>query len=87
MSYLKSKWIEIAPKLTDKFNYKNIMEVPKIEKIVINRGIGDATSDPKAVEKTGEELKLITGKNHYLLKQKSQLLLLKSEKEWLLVRK
>jgi len=73
MSYLKSKWIEIAPKLMDKFNYKNIMEVPKIEKIVINRGVGDATSDPKAVEKTGEELKLITGQKPLFIKAKKSI--------------
>lgn len=73
MSYLKSKWIEIAPKLMEKFNYKNIMEVPKIVKIVVNRGIGDATVDPKAVEKTGEELKLITGQKPLFIKAKKSI--------------
>lgn len=73
MSYLKSKWIEIAPKLMEKFNYKNIMEVPKIEKIVINRGIGDATTDPKALEKTKEEMELITGQKPLFRKAKKSI--------------
>ncbi|MBC7195469.1 MAG: 50S ribosomal protein L5 [Caldisericia bacterium] len=73
MGYLKSKWMEIAPKLMEKFNYKNIMEVPKIVKIVVNRGIGDATTDPKAVEKTSEEFKLITGQKPIFIKAKKSI--------------
>lgn len=73
MGYLKSKWMEIAPKLMERFNYKNIMEVPKIVKIVVNRGIGDATQDPKAVEKTEEEFKLITGQKPIFIKAKKSI--------------
>ena len=73
MGYLKSKWMEIAPKLMEKFNYKNIMEVPKIVKIVVNRGIGDATTDPKAIEKTEEEFKLITGQKPIFIKAKKSI--------------
>lgn len=73
MGYLKSKWLEIAPKIMEKFNYKNIMEVPKIVKIVVNRGIGDATQDPKAVEKTEEEFKLITGQKPIFIKAKKSI--------------
>ena len=40
----------IVPKLITTFNYKNIHEVPKIEKIVINRGIGDASKNQKIIE-------------------------------------
>ncbi|HDL50807.1 MAG TPA: 50S ribosomal protein L5 [Firmicutes bacterium] len=61
MGYLKAKWLEVAPKLMKRFGYKNIMEVPKVVKIVVNRGIGDAPENPKAIEKTEEEIKLITG--------------------------
>ncbi len=73
MGYLKSKWLEIAPKLMERFNYKNIMEVPKIVKIVVNRGIGDATQDPKAVEKTEEEFKLITGQKPIFIRAKKSI--------------
>lgn len=73
MGYLKSKWLEIAPKIMERFNYKNIMEVPKIVKIVVNRGIGDATQDPKAVEKTEEEFKLITGQKPIFIKAKKSI--------------
>ncbi|MDI6861031.1 MAG: 50S ribosomal protein L5 [Caldisericia bacterium] len=73
MGYLKAKWMEIAPKLMERFNYKNIMEVPKIVKIVVNRGIGDATQDPKAVEKTEEEFKLITGQKPIFIKAKKSI--------------
>lgn len=73
MGYLKSKWMEVAPKLMERFNYENIMEVPKIVKIVVNRGIGDATQDPKAVEKTEEEFRLITGQKPVFIKAKKSI--------------
>ena len=38
---------EVAPALIEKFGYKNVMEIPKLEKIVINMGIGDARENPK----------------------------------------
>ena len=41
---------EVVPAMIKKFNYKNIMEVPKIEKIVINMGVGVAKENPKALE-------------------------------------
>jgi len=52
---------EIVPALTEKFGYKNVMAVPKIEKIVINMGIGEAKEDPKLIEEAKEQLSLITG--------------------------
>ena len=48
MNRLKEKYLkEVIPALMSKFNYKSIMQVPKIEKIVINMGVGDAVQNPK----------------------------------------
>jgi large subunit ribosomal protein L5 len=52
---------EIVPALKEKFGYKSIMEVPKIEKISINKGIGDAVADKKLIDSGIEELTAITG--------------------------
>lgn len=59
---LKDKYIgEIVPLLREKFQYKSIMQVPKIEKIVINKGIGAAVADKKLVDIGVDELTQITG--------------------------
>lgn len=61
-SRLRDKYVnEIVPALMEKFNYKNVMEVPKLEKITINMGIGDAKDNPKTLESAVEELTAITG--------------------------
>ena len=52
---------EIADKLVKQFNYNTIMEAPRLVKITINEGVGDATQDKKLVEDAAEELSLITG--------------------------
>ena len=52
---------EITPKLVEQFNYSSVMEVPQVEKIVVNMGVGDAVSNAKNLEKAVEELALITG--------------------------
>ena len=62
MNRLNAKYKnEVVPSLIEKFNYKSVMEVPKVEKIVINMGVGDATSNAKNLEKAVEELTLISG--------------------------
>ena len=59
---LKDKYIsEIIPLLKDKFQYKSVMQVPKVLKIAINRGIGDAVSDKKLVDVGVSELTTVTG--------------------------
>ena len=59
---LKEKYSkEIVPELKEKFQYKSIMQVPKLSKIAINRGIGAAVSDKKMVDTGVEELTMITG--------------------------
>ena len=51
MNRLKEKFQkEITPALMSKFNYKSVMQVPKVEKIVINMGVGDAVSNSKALD-------------------------------------
>lgn len=59
---LKEKYHqEVVPALMEKFKYKSVMQVPRIEKISINKGIGDATADKKLVDVGVEELTLIAG--------------------------
>jgi large subunit ribosomal protein L5 len=52
---------EIAPALKEKFQYKSVMQVPRLVKIVLNKGIGAAVADKKLVDQGVEELSLITG--------------------------
>lgn len=52
---------EIIPKLKEKFGYSNIMEVPKLEKIVVNMGVGDAVQDSKLLDEAVKELETISG--------------------------
>lgn len=61
---------EILPALKEKFQYKSIMQVPKMTKIVINKGIGAAVSDKKLVEYGVEELSMITGQKAVSTKSK-----------------
>ena len=49
------------PKLIEQFHYKNKHQVPKLEKIVINRGLGDASQNAKLLESCSKELSMITG--------------------------
>lgn len=59
---LKSKYKnEVVPALMEQFNYTSVMQVPKIEKICINQGIGDATGDKKLIDIAAQELTTITG--------------------------
>lgn len=52
---------EVLPKLRERFQYRNVMEVPKLEKVVVNVRVGDATSDTRFVDKAVEELTVIAG--------------------------
>ncbi|MFN4086632.1 MAG: 50S ribosomal protein L5 [Spirosomataceae bacterium] len=62
MARLKEKYKkEVVPSLQEKFNYKSAMQVPKLTKIVVNRGVGAATGDKKLVDNSVDELTLITG--------------------------
>lgn len=62
MSRLKERYqSEVVPSLRERFDYKNVNEVPRVQKIVINMGVGEATGDSKALDAAMEELALITG--------------------------
>lgn len=74
MNRLKEKYgKEITPALMSKFNYKSIMEVPKIEKVVINMGIGDAVQNAKALDVAVEELATITGQKPVVTRAKKSI--------------
>ncbi len=64
---------KIAKAMTEKFGYKNVMEVPKIEKIVINMGVGEATQDKKKVQTAAEEMELIAGQKPVITKAKKSI--------------
>lgn len=71
MNRLKAKYNEeIIPSLREKFNYSNIMEVPKLEKIVVNMGVGDATSNSKLLDAAVSDLEIITGQKPIITKSK-----------------
>jgi large subunit ribosomal protein L5 len=62
MNRLKEKYQkEVVPALSKEFGYKNLMAVPKIEKVVVNMGLGEATSNAKLVDVGADELARITG--------------------------
>ncbi len=64
---------EIVPSLMNKFNYKSIMEVPGLEKIVINMGVGDAVQNSKALDSAVEELALISGQKPMITRAKKSI--------------
>ena len=71
MDILKEQYQkEVVPALMKKFNYKSVMEVPKLEKIVINVGLGDMKDNPKALDNTINDLKIITGQTPIVTKAK-----------------
>src|SRR5699024_5812389 len=61
---------EILPSLMNKFNYESVMQVPAIEKIVINMGVGDAVANSKALDSAVEELELISGQKPVVTRAK-----------------
>ena len=61
---------EIAPALKEKFGYKNVMEVPRLTKIVINMGVGEAVADQKQIASAVEEMTLIAGQKPVITKAK-----------------
>ena len=74
MNRLKAKYnTEIVPSLKEKYNYKNVMEVPKLEKIVVNIGCGDATSNSKLLEAAMKDLEIITGQKPVATKAKKSI--------------
>ncbi len=74
MNRLKEKYYkEVVPSLTKKYNYKTLMEVPKIDKMVINVGVGDAISNSKLLDAAIADLELITGAKPVVTKAKKSI--------------
>ena len=68
---LKEKYTkEIVPSFREEFNYSNVMEVPKLDKIVVNMGVGDATNNSKLLEAAIADLEIITGQKPVATKAK-----------------
>jgi len=71
---LKDKYIaEVVPALRQKFNYANINEVPRLEKIVLNMGLGDCKDNPKSMEVAVAELRTIAGQKPLVTKAKKSI--------------
>lgn len=71
MNRLKEKYLkEVTPAMQQKFNYENVMEIPKLVKVVINIGMGEAIANPKAMEGAVADLKKITGQKPVITKAK-----------------
>ncbi len=74
MNRLKEKYLnEIVPSLQKKHNYKSVMEVPKLEKVVINMGVGDATSNSKLIEAAAKDLEVISGQHPVITKARKSI--------------
>lgn len=74
MNRLKEKYLnEVVPSLMNKYNYKSKMEVPKLEKIVINIGVGDATSNSKLLDAAVADLAKLSGQKPVITKAKKSI--------------
>ena len=71
---LKEKYLnEVVPALMEKFGYTNIMQAPKIEKVVLNMGVGEARENPKALESAVNEMTTISGQKPVVTKAKKSI--------------
>ena len=71
MDRLQEKYInEVVPAMTEKFGYKNVMQLPKIEKVIISMGVGEAAHNSKALESAGADLTSIAGQNPFWTRAK-----------------
>ena len=74
MDRLQEKYVkEVIPAMTEKFGYKNIMELPKVEKVIINMGIGESIGNPKVLDAAVEDLKIISGQKPILTRAKKSI--------------
>ena len=64
---------EVIPALMEKFGYKNLMEVPRLEKIVLNMGVGEAKDNPKVLESAVADMTLITGQKPVITRAKKSI--------------
>ncbi len=61
---------DVMPALTQRFGYKNVNQLPKVVKVVVNMGVGEATADPKALDAAAADLATITGQKALITKAK-----------------
>ena len=74
MNRLEQKYVEtVKPSLMEEFGYKSVMQAPKLEKVVINMGVGDAIVNPKLLEEAVEEMTLIAGQKPVITKAKKSI--------------
>ena len=74
MARLKDKYIaEIAPAMQEKFGYSNVMALPKLDKIIINIGLGEAVDNPKALDGAVEDITLIAGQKPVITRAKKSI--------------
>ena len=74
MDRLKERYRkEIAPALMAEFKYKNVMQVPRLEKVVVNIGLGEALTNPRAMETAAQDVSTITGQKPIINKSKKSI--------------
>ncbi len=74
MTRLQEKYLnETTKQLVEQFGYKNVMEIPKIEKVVLNMGVGEAVGNPKVLDAAVNDMTLITGQKPVITKAKKSL--------------
>lgn len=74
MSRMKEKYSdEVAKGLMEKFGYKNIMEIPKIEKVILNMGVGEAVSNPKVLDVAVNDMMIIAGQRPVVTRAKKSI--------------
>ncbi len=74
MSTLKEHYESACrPRLQEQLNYKNVMEIPRLEKVVLNMGLGEAVQNPKIVEHAAQELSIIAGQKSVVTKAKKSI--------------
>ena len=74
MEFLREQYEkEVVPALMKKFNYKSVMEVPKLDKIVLNIGLGDVKDNPKSLENAMNDIQIITGQKPIVTKARKSI--------------
>lgn len=71
MSRLKDKYVnEISPAMAETFKYKSAMQIPRLEKIVLNMGVGDVKENPKAIDNAARDMSIVAGQHAVITKAK-----------------
>jgi large subunit ribosomal protein L5 len=74
MARLKDKYMnEVAPAMMEKFGYKNVMQIPKVEKVVVNMGVGEAVANPKVLDAAVNDLMAIVGQRPIITRAKKSI--------------